>query len=192
MASADNVQTLCILSNLTSAEWAAWVQAFGSIAAIFGAVWIATHQARIQHRNALELHRTEQRSAKVDLGKTLSVLATNSAKAMNHIASQLHDRESVHKAAEGLVHCDVGEIERVNAYIKAVPLHSIPYPLVTPTMVLGSTVRQFGEKVQMALRLYRQMDAKMFEDFFRTLSEMNASIAATCKDIEAELKRLEA
>lgn len=186
------MQTLCFLSNLTSAEWAAWAQAFGSIAAIFGAAWIATHQAKIQHRNALELHNTEQRSAKLDLGKTLSVLATNSAKAMTHISEQLKDRESVYNAAEGLVHCDIGEIERINAYIEAVPLHTIPYPLVTPTMVLGSTVRQFKEKVEMALRLHRQMDANMFEDFFRTLSQMNTSIAATCNDIESELKRLEA
>ncbi len=186
------MQTLSFLSNLTSAEWAAWVQALGSIAAIFGAAWIAIHQAKVQHRNALELHKTEERSAKLDLGKTLSVLATNSAKAMNHIAGQLNDRESVYRAAEGLVHCDIGEIERINAYIEAVPLHTIPYPLVTPTMVLSSTVRQFKEKVGMALRLHRQMDGNMFEEFFRTLSEMNASIGATCKDIEAELKRLEA
>jgi hypothetical protein len=192
VASGGDVQTLCFLSNLTSAEWAAWAQVFGSVAAIFGAVWIAIHQTGLQHRNALELHKREQRSVKLDLGKTLSVLATNSAKAMKHIASQLNDRESVHKAAEGLVHCDFGEIERINAYIEAVPLHTIPYPLVTPTMVLGSTVRQFKEKVEMALKLYRQMDGNMFEDFFRTLSEMNASIGATCKDIETELTRLEA
>jgi hypothetical protein len=168
------------------------VQALGSVAAIFGAAWIATYQAKLQHRNALELHKTEQRSAKLDLGKTLSVLAANSAKAIKHITGQLHDRESVHKAAEGLVHCDIGEITRINHYIEAVPLHTIPYPLVTPTMVLGSTVRQFKEKVEMALRLHRQMDGNMFEDFFRTLSEMNASIGATCKDIEAELRRLQA
>ena len=43
----------------------------------------------------------------------------------------------------------------------------------------------------MALELHRKMDAKMFEDFFRTLNEMNASIEATCNDINAEIKRLE-
>jgi len=186
------MHNLCFLSNLTSAEWAAWVQALGSVAAIFGAAWIAVHQANIQHRNALTLQRTKERTARVDLGKTLSVLATNSSKAMKHIAGQLADRESVHNAAEGLVHCDVGELQRIDTYVDGIPLHAIPHSLVSLTMILGSTVRQFKEKVEMALRLHRQMDASMFQDFFATMSQMNESIVATCRDIDAEVRRLEA
>ena len=37
---------LCFASNLTSSEWAAWVQAIGSIAAIFAAIWIMSYQQR--------------------------------------------------------------------------------------------------------------------------------------------------
>lgn len=186
------MQTLCFLSNLTSAEWAAWVQAGGSIAAIVGAAWIAIHQARLQHRNALALHETEQRFARVDLGKTLSALATNSSKAMKHIARQLSDRDAVYQAAEKLVHVDLGELGRIDGYVAGIPLHTVPYSLVTLTMVLGATVRQFREKVEMALRLHRQMNGAMFTDFFETLSAMNTAVGATCRDIEAEVKRLEA
>ena len=132
----------------------------------------------------------EQRTARVDIAKTLSVLATNSSKAMRHIAGQLNDRESVHRAAEGLFHCDVGELRRIDTYLGGIPLHTVPHSLATLTMVLGSTVRQFKDKVEMTLRLYRQMDASMFDDFFRTVGEMNASIEATCRDIAAEVKRL--
>lgn len=78
------MQTLCFLSNLSSAEWAAWVQALGSVAAIIAAAWIAIHQSKIQHRNALELHKTELRSAQIDIAKTLFVLAVNSSKAMSY------------------------------------------------------------------------------------------------------------
>jgi hypothetical protein len=95
------MDTLCFLSNLTSAEWAAWVQALGSVAAIIAAAWIAIQQARLQHRNALNLHMTEQRSERVDIAKTLSVLAINSSKAMRHIAGQLNDRESVWRGDVG-------------------------------------------------------------------------------------------
>lgn len=186
------MQTLCFLSNLSSAEWAAWVQALGSVAAIIAAAWIAIHQSKIQHRNALELHKTELRSAQIDIAKTLSVLAVNSSKAMKHIASQLHDREAIHLVAEGLVHCDLGELSRIDTYLSSIPLHSIPYSLVTPTMVLEATVRQFKNKTEMALRLHRQMDATMFDDFFRTVQEMSASLEATCRDFETEVKRLEA
>lgn len=182
---------LCFLSNLTSAEWAAWVQAVGSVIAIIAAAWIAIHQANLQHKNALELHKTEKRTEQTGITKTLSVLAVNSSKAMKHISSQLNDRESVHKAAEGLGLCDVGEMVRIDTYLSDIPLHTVPHSMVTLTMILGSTVRQFKEKVEMALKLHRKMDADMFEDFFHTLNEMNNSIEATCNDINAEIKRLE-
>jgi len=110
---------------------------------------------------------------------------------MKFITAQLHDRESVHLAAEGLKPCDIGEIERLDGYLNTIPLHSLPYSLVTHTMVLGATVRQFKEKVSMALRLHRQMNAEMFEDFFRTTTELTASIDATCDEIAIELKHLE-
>jgi hypothetical protein len=55
-------------------------------------------------------------------------------------------------------------------------------------MILGATVRQFREKVEMALRLHGEMDAAMFDDFFATLKQMNESLQATCKDITAQVK----
>lgn len=167
------------------------MQAVGSVVAIGAAAWIALHQAKLQHDNALELHKTEKRTDQLDITKTIHVLAVNSLKAMKHIAAQLNDRDSVHKAAEGLEPCDVGEMVRIDTYLGGIPLHEVPHSMVTLTMILSSTVRQFKEKVEMALELHRKMDAKMFEDFFRTLNEMNASIEATCNDINAEIKRLE-
>lgn len=41
-------------------DWAAWVQAVGSIAAIFGAAGVAIWQARKQHKNSLDLVRSER------------------------------------------------------------------------------------------------------------------------------------
>ena len=182
---------LCFLSNLSSTEWASWVQAVGSVAAIIAAAGIAKHQANLQHKNALKLHKTEKRIEQTDITKTLSVLAKYSSKAMKHITHQLNERESIHKAAEGLIPCDIGELVRINTYMNDIPLHTVPHSMVTLTMILGSTVRQFKEKVEMALKFHRKMDAEMFEDLFRTFNEMNASIEATCKDINAEIKRLE-
>ena len=182
---------LCFLSNLTSAEWAAWVQAVGSIVAIIAAAWIAIHVVKRQHQNALELHKTEKRTEKVETAKTLFVLASNSSKAMKNIVTQLSNRESVHNAAEGLISCDIGELSRINNYLNNIPLHTAPHSMVTLTMILGSTVRQFKEKEEIALNLHRKMDANKFEDFFRNIGEMNDSIEATVGDIDAEVKRLE-
>ena len=110
---------------------------------------------------------------------------------MKHIANQLIDQDCVHKAAEGLFPCDVGELRRIDTYLSTIPLHTVPHSMVTLTMILGSTVRQFKEKVEMVLQHHRKMDANMFGDFFRTISEMNTSIEATCKNIDAEVRHLE-
>lgn len=183
--------SLGFASNMTSAEWAAWVQALGSIIAILGATGTAVWQARKQHNNALELHRAEQRYARTELAKTLSTLAQNCSKAMVFLTGQVKDREAVHNVAEGHIHFDLGGIERLDAAITTIPLHSLPSALVTPTMILSATVRQFREKVEMVLRVYRTMDAAAFEDFFRVLGEMNESLKATCADIAKEVDRVE-
>jgi Zn-dependent alcohol dehydrogenase len=182
---APTVDVSCFLPDLTSDEWAAWVQAIGSIAAIVAAAWIAIYQSKQSQRSALELHHAELRAARVDIAKTIYVLANNSLKAMKVIARQLHDRESVHKCAEGLEPCDIGEIGRIDTYIAGLPIHSLPHSLVTLTMILGSTVRQCKGKVEMVLRVHRQMDGEMFADFFDTISR-------TVDDIQAAVTKLEA
>lgn len=182
---------LCFLSDLTSSEWASWVQAVGSIAAIVAAAWIARYQAKLQQASAMEQHRRERLTSRAEASETLAVLARNSAKAMAHVSGQLLDRDAVHEAAEGLRPCDIGEVQRVDAYLAAIPLHELPGSLVTLTMILGSTVRQFREKVETALRLHRQMDANMFEDFFGSLISMNESVRQTCQDISEKVREHE-
>ncbi len=54
------MNTLCLTTNLTIVELAAWVQAIGSIVAIITVVLIAVWQANKQHRSSLILHRAEQ------------------------------------------------------------------------------------------------------------------------------------
>lgn len=44
----------------TSSEWAAWVQAFGSIAAIVGAVYVGYSQTKITHHNNIRLAQIEE------------------------------------------------------------------------------------------------------------------------------------
>jgi hypothetical protein len=179
------------MTNLTSAELAAWVQAVGSVLAILAAALIAIWQSRAQHRSAMQLHRAEKRQARVELSKTLSVLAKNCSKAVAYGSGRLSDRETIHRIAEGDVHFDLGELRRVDNAIAGIPLHSLPDTLVTSTMILSATVRQFTEKTEMALHLHRKMDAAAFEDLFRTFGEINESLKKTCEEIEAEVERVQ-
>lgn len=139
----------------------------------------------LQHKSNLSLHQTERRNARLDAVNALSILSVNAAKAMKFISKQLNNRESVRLAAEGLKPCDIGEIERIDEYLKAIPIHTLPDALITNTMIVGSTVRQFKEKVSMTLQLQHKMDAEMFNDFFRTIADMSASIDETCEEIAA-------
>jgi hypothetical protein len=185
------VNKLCLLSNLTSSEWASWVQAIGSIAAIFGAASIAVWQSKQQHKASLALLRAEKQLARVELAKALLSLTTGALRLLEHSAKAFPDRESVHDTAEGRRYFDFGELRVVEGAIQAISLHTLPHELVRLTMIVNSTVRQFRENIEFAIRSYRQMDANDFKTLFEALSALPTSLALTCADIEKEVRRAE-
>lgn len=182
---------LCFLSYMTSSELAAWVQAVGSIAAIFGAAGIAIWQSGKQHRNALELQRTEQRFSRIELAKALLSLSQNCLRLVDHSATQLPDRQAIYNIVEGKVQFDFNELCVVERAVRDIPLHSLPHRLVSLTMMVSSSVRQFRENIEFALESHRTMDSNEFEKLFRVLGEMRVSLKLTCGDIESEVKRSE-
>jgi len=177
------MNTLCFASNLTSTEWAAWVQAVGSILAIFSAAGLAVWVAQKQHKSALAIHIAEQRYTRSETTKTLLVLAQNCTKAVSVVIGQVDNRAAIYEIGEGRAHCDIEEIARLDLAIMGIPVHNIPSSLVSPTMALSATVRQFREKVETVLRVHRSMDASDFGDFFRIIGEMRDSLNGTCEDI---------
>ena len=186
------MKEFCLFLNLTSSEWASWIQALGSVLAIGAAAGIAIYQSGKQHKSALALHNREKLDAQIDITKVLLALAENASKVMINIEKQLNSREAISNVVDGLESCALNEILRIDKYLNDIPLYTIPSTLVTSTMILGSTVLQFKEKVEMSFRGYRKMDSAMFVDFFKCLAEMNEVIARVCNDIDTELKRLEA
>lgn len=178
---------LCLTTTLSSGELASWVQAVGSIAAILGAAWVAWYQAQLQFKNELQLQRAALAAQRTEVARTLLKLAHNSIKAMSYVSERLSDRESVHRVGDGLASCGLGELGRLDAYLRAVPLHDLPDTLVTPALMLVSTFGQFKEKVEMTLRLHGSMTAENFEDFFSTLSEMKNVVTEASGDIEKEV-----
>jgi Tfp pilus assembly protein FimT len=111
---------------MTSSEWATWVQAIGSIIAIFGAAGIAIWQSRKQHKSSLELLSTEHRLARTEVARALLSLSTNSLRMLKNYAKQLPDRGAVHKVAEGVLPLDLNELKVVEGAVRAIPLHSLP------------------------------------------------------------------
>ncbi|WP_374515337.1 hypothetical protein [Niveibacterium sp.] len=182
---------LCFLSNLSSSEWASWVQAIGSIAAIAGAVGIAIWQAKQQHKASLDLLRAERRMARVEAAKAFLSLSTGALRLLQHSAEAFPDRESVHDTAEGRKFFDLGELKVIEGAVQAISLQSLPHELVRLAMIVSSTVRQFRENVELSIQRHRQMDAENFKQFFDALAGLSQSLKLTCDDIKNEVHRAE-
>ena len=182
---------LCILSNLTSSEWASWVQAVGSIVAILGAASIAVWQSKKQHENSLKILREEKRLARSELAKTLLSLSNAALDLLENSAKAFPDRDSVYDTAVGRRFFDFGELRVVEGAIQAISLHTLPHELVRLTMIVSSTVRQFRGNIESALKTHRQMSADDFAMFFDALSDLPKSLKLTCLDISKEVLRAE-
>jgi hypothetical protein len=80
----------------------------------------------------------------------------------------------------------------VTGAISAIPLHDLPSSeLVRLTMMLSSVMRQLSEKVNLAIREHRAMDAGNYVEFFNSMQSMVQSLQDTCDAFQAELTRLE-
>jgi hypothetical protein len=184
------MNSLCLSIDLTSAEWAAWVQAIGTIIAVAATASIAVWQSRRQHQSALALHKEEQRHARLEQAKTLLTLCQNCTKAAKHFAAQMHDRESVYLIATKETYFDFGELHALQNATTNIPLYSLPSTLLTNAMILGATFRQLKQTIDIALEQYRSMDAEQYQKLFDTLDEINESLELTCLDIQSAVENL--
>jgi hypothetical protein len=184
----QKMNMLCFASNLTSSEWAAWVQAFGSITAIVGSVLLAIWQTGKQYKNALEIQRSDQANSRIELTKTLSVLAESCANAIANLKKMLKDRETVHNIVDGNIYFDLGELARLDVAVIGIPLHDLPSRLVKPTLFLSSDIRQFRQNVEHVFLTHRAMDAKAFQEFFQILDAIANSIGRTADEITREVE----
>ena len=182
---------LCFASGLTSSEWAAWVQAIGSIAAILGAVGIAVWQARRQHEVSMTVLKAERSFARIEAARAMQELSIAANRLLEHSTKAFPDRQAVHDTAEGRRFFDFGELRVLEGAIQAIPLHALPHELVRLTIIVGSCVRQFRENIEFAISRHRQMDATAFTTLFENLSSLTRSLDLTCNDIEAAVKRAE-
>jgi len=180
---------LCMFTGLTSSEWAAWVQAIGSIAAIAGAVGIAIWQSRKQHQTSLAALKAQHSLARLEAARALQELSIAAHRLLEHSTKAFPDRQAVHDTAEGRRFFDFGELRVIEGALQAVPLHALPHDLVRLTMILGSCVRQFRENIEFAMPRHRQMDAQEFTTLFDSLASLTKSLGLTRQDIESAVKR---
>lgn len=171
---------------LSRAECASWVQAWGSIIAIFAAVWIA----KKQQSKTMAALKNERLQDKLQTAETLSVLAKNALKLQQDIAARYKDRTAISNNVNKIDTFVMPEVASLERSLDNIQLHTIPASLVTPFMFLSAIVRQFKIKMEDVLLHHRQMDEADFSDFFKSLDEMKVSIDKTANDFETEIKKL--
>jgi hypothetical protein len=175
---------------LNRGECASWVQAWGSIIAIVAAVSIAVWQAKKQQKVSMDALSEGRRLEHIRMAQALRELATNSLSLQRHVVSQLPNRQDVHDVAEGHKHLDLSELGALERSLESIDLHSLPASLISLSLVLRSTVRQFREMVIGAMQIHRQMDADAFKKFFDIMGQMNTSLEKTINDFDEELKKI--
>jgi hypothetical protein len=183
---------LCFLSDMTSAEWASWMQALFAGVAIIAAAIISSRQSKAQYEGARKLQLDDNLRTQLRITAAIGMLARNSSRAVQSVATSLGTIDQLHAVGEGKTHLDLGEIRSLAGAISAISLHDLPSAeLVRLTMILNSTIRQFEEIVRAAIRQYREMDSGgQFTDFFNTVQQMILSLNTTITDFEEEQKKL--
>lgn len=184
------MNVLCLSTDLTSSELAAWVQAIGSIVAIAVALFVAAYQARRQFRSAQDIQAIQQQSAKKETAATLSEVAKICVTTVKFLSTEIDTREKVNFIAKGDRHFDLEQIKRLDYAITEIPVHALPSNFVLPMFLLSSVIRQFAAKVEQVLRVHSSMNSDSFDDFYRVLGEMNNSISLTSDDIAKELTKI--
>jgi hypothetical protein len=182
---------LCLSTNLTSSELAAWVQAIGSILAILGSVWIAVYQTGKQRRDALALEDKRRRNAELDAARSVAELARRSLEVAKFIRRAIPDVATVHRVAEGDEHLEIYGLEYFETVTGTYPLQTLPPKLVRFPYLISSCLRQVRVKIGHVLRLHDQLTNAGFDDLFNTLRVMETSLQDTSTEIADIVRSME-
>lgn len=145
------MQTLCFMSDIASADLAAWVQAVGTILAVIGAAWIAIWQSRVQHKSAMALMKAEQRTTRLERGKAMLTQATNCKLLVTNAAGRFRQALGDPAMQDEAMGIEFATIKGLGRTLAAISLHDLPVGFVTPVMLLNIYVGQFIETVQLIL-----------------------------------------
>lgn len=113
---------LCLFTNLTSPEWAAWVQALLSGVAIVVAVFLPW----IQHRRDLKAEASRRKDEKNERVRIVEMIMMHAAVATQNAADVLLNATVVDEklALEVKVHRDI--VAESNDMVSGIPFHELP------------------------------------------------------------------
>lgn len=180
------IQRLCFESSLSTADWAAWAQALGALVAVAAAYFIGERQGRAQFaaaRHAIALQHYEY-------ARTVEYFATSASHGIAFVSKQLASRDDIYRAAESGFASTMREVEALERLLSGIPAYQLPPDVAQCALLLAGAVGQFRLKIASALDWYRSMDDAAFEDFFKSLAEIQQSVDETATSTSVVVERL--
>ena len=118
--------------DLSKSEWAAWIQSFGSIGAILGALWAVNFQNTKQIKLQLEVSRQIKRRQLIVLNWVFLIIASTCSKCAERVG-----KENINWDLEA------ESIDEVGKYLASIPLAEIPdAALVVRTIELSQMLKR--------------------------------------------------
>jgi hypothetical protein len=143
---------------LTSAEWASWMQAFGSVLAIVGSLWVARHQAAKQHNYSLRQIRAQHDLEKSSAAAALELIAGGVAASVIQVADII-DSKHPPELETRLVDNRIGEIEAHLDANTSISVADFPADSVAHHLSLSLLVRATLH----GAKLFKEADAEKRE-----------------------------
>lgn len=184
------MNTLCFMSDMTSAEWAAWVQAGATFVAIVGSAAVAIWQLRTQRENSMKLQKAEQRSIQIERGTAILTQATNCKMLVINTAGQFRLLLGDPAIQDESLEIHFSMIKALGRSLAAISLHDLPVGFITPVMLFNIYVSQFIDSVQFVLdRRARMGDRTLLksEEFSKVLDQSFGNVAAQLEQLSQDM-----
>ncbi|MEB5483940.1 hypothetical protein QMA69_05375 [Burkholderia pseudomallei] len=160
---------------------AAWVQAVASVAAI----WWSGKSAR-------DLQQTNSRQQRITRTRAVLRISEALSSTVQVATNLLIDQETLKRVYRAEIEFDQSALADFERAVQRIPLHDLETPeLVTLVLMLRSTIRQFRENTEQALKDVFSMDPDSLDLYFRSNRQMSACCDDITSKIRSELAKIE-
>ena len=147
---------------MAKSEWASWVQAIGSIAAILFAIEIARRQHANSTKLMLEQHRLERQAA----GTALVALGSTAQALLRLVHTKLPDVTALHGHGASTAAVLLPEVQQIEDALHGLELQALPANLVMPCVRFRSSVRFVRLELANTLANFKVMTPRQFDEYF--------------------------
>ena len=170
-------------------DWAAWVQAVGSILAIAATGWAVQHAHRLQERRDRQQHK----SARVDRLEVLFKLVDSTVNSVNYIQNQLCDKPRLKTALLGKPNLDMGVLRTLGELLIPIPLHELDDPEVAfEILLITMNCKQLRELALSSIQSIDQMPDPSITEALNSMKSLSDQTIECRKNVRSRIESIKA